>query len=526
MRIFLLFIIFILVSNSSYAFHGSAQAGMDKSPPALRLNTEDAELAEDLRLPPPKEEIAAEWSIKLRELDTLWTLPSRILRFVTSESSENKEDVPEIEMAVELLTDTLYIGQSSKERFIISNTGEGELNVSLSVEEEDKSENISWFSLSVLNASIGPGEQQPVDVTFDASDLTADSYSVYITIESNDSENEEIKIPANLRVVEPEDGKLQIVHNSADPGMEELVLYINDEEIDNEFTYRSATGMIDLPPFEDTEVSLVKSGENGDVVLDTVITVGPGEYNQLVVSGLHDPGEFSGNPYINTRLEFMLISDIAAEAGSARDVHLQWMHGVTDANALFVEMAQESTQGFEVYHQVGVPLEVAALNYDVNISNPVSQEVLNEMQLDLSEIGGQAITVFLTGFLDPDGNQNGDRISFFALNRDGEKVVGKAAKRAAKEGPESLSDRVELFSNYPNPFNPITAIEFSVPESQHVKLEIFDVTGRHVTTLVDRQISSGTHSCTWNASNAASGIYLSRLQAGNIVRVQQMHLIK
>jgi len=86
-----------------------------------------------------------------------------------------------------------------------------------------------------------------------------------------------------------------------------------------------------------------------------------------------------------------------------------------------------------------------------------------------------------------------------------------------------------LKQNYPNPFNPSTTIEFTLPESNHVRLSIFDISGRLVTTLVDNHYSAGIHSAVWNGevSNGqpvASGVYLLKMQAGGNVETKKMIL--
>ncbi len=65
---------------------------------------------------------------------------------------------------------------------------------------------------------------------------------------------------------------------------------------------------------------------------------------------------------------------------------------------------------------------------------------------------------------------------------------------------------------YPNPFNPTTTIEFSIPQSDFVTLTVYDLLGRDVTVLVDSWQEAGRHSVEWNASDVPSGIYLVRMQ--------------
>ncbi len=80
--------------------------------------------------------------------------------------------------------------------------------------------------------------------------------------------------------------------------------------------------------------------------------------------------------------------------------------------------------------------------------------------------------------------------------------------------------------NYPNPFNPTTTIRFSLPEVSDVELEIFNVLGQCVRTLIDERLPEGVHEVTWSTSGVASGVYFYRLTAGEVSETKQMLLIK
>jgi hypothetical protein len=91
--------------------------------------------------------------------------------------------------------------------------------------------------------------------------------------------------------------------------------------------------------------------------------------------------------------------------------------------------------------------------------------------------------------------------------------------------------RTELYQNVPNPFNPTTMIEFSVPDAGRVTLTIYDVRGRRVVTLVDRTIPEGLQRVVWDGVNASgeqvsTGVYFYRLVAGKEVRTRKMVLVK
>jgi|GEM_PF-3322823 len=84
----------------------------------------------------------------------------------------------------------------------------------------------------------------------------------------------------------------------------------------------------------------------------------------------------------------------------------------------------------------------------------------------------------------------------------------------------------QLLPAYPNPFNPVTMIRYELPQNSQVRLEVFDMLGRRVAVLVDGLIEAGTHEIPFDASNLASGVYLYRLTAGQVVQTRQMVLVK
>lgn len=70
-----------------------------------------------------------------------------------------------------------------------------------------------------------------------------------------------------------------------------------------------------------------------------------------------------------------------------------------------------------------------------------------------------------------------------------------------------------LHAAYPNPFNPSTEIKFDLPEDGFVSLNVFDVLGRKIAELVNRNYAAGYHSTTWSANDVASGVYFARFTA-------------
>ena len=83
-----------------------------------------------------------------------------------------------------------------------------------------------------------------------------------------------------------------------------------------------------------------------------------------------------------------------------------------------------------------------------------------------------------------------------------------------------------LYPAYPNPFNPTTTIRFSVAATHASLLQVYDITGRVVETLVNKRLISGVHEIIWNASNQSSGVYFVRLSNNTFRQTQKLILLK
>ena len=83
-----------------------------------------------------------------------------------------------------------------------------------------------------------------------------------------------------------------------------------------------------------------------------------------------------------------------------------------------------------------------------------------------------------------------------------------------------------LNNPYPNPFNPSTTISFGVPEDSNVSIEVFDVNGRLVETLINDNLDAGYHEIQWDATLQSSGLYIIKMQSDRFIDTQKLMLIK
>ncbi len=91
---------------------------------------------------------------------------------------------------------------------------------------------------------------------------------------------------------------------------------------------------------------------------------------------------------------------------------------------------------------------------------------------------------------------------------------------------EPVPAEFSLSQNYPNPFNPVTTIRFTIPENGFVSLQVFDISGRIVASMINDRLSEGEHKIQFNGSHFSSGVYYYRIECGNLFDTKKMVLLK
>ncbi|MCH8124180.1 MAG: T9SS type A sorting domain-containing protein [Bacteroidetes bacterium] len=125
---------------------------------------------------------------------------------------------------------------------------------------------------------------------------------------------------------------------------------------------------------------------------------------------------------------------------------------------------------------------------------------------------GEAVTATATA---PDGSTSEFSECFFAVTTDIE-----------RDEDAEIPNEYELFQNYPNPFNPVTTIRFAISNREWVNVEVYNILGKRVATLVDGYVEAGEFNVEFNASELPSGIYIYRMTAGSFSMSKQLTLLK
>jgi len=133
-------------------------------------------------------------------------------------------------------------------------------------------------------------------------------------------------------------------------------------------------------------------------------------------------------------------------------------------------------------------------------------------------------------FTAPNSNRNAeDRLSKSQYREEERFVIKMRPSASLKNDEEELTNKprqLELHQNYPNPFNPVTTISFYLPESEEVRLSVFNIVGQPVAVIVDGTLSAGQQQFDWDATDKPSGMYIYQLEVGNSVMTRKMTLVK
>jgi hypothetical protein len=181
--------------------------------------------------------------------------------------------------------------------------------------------------------------------------------------------------------------------------------------------------------------------------------------------------------------------------------------------------AKQSVSGVELHWSTAT--EVSNYGFDVERNSLLS----NNNKIIWEKIG------FISGH----GNSNSPNNYSFI---DSKPLNGKSQyrlKQIDKDGAFKYTKTVEVASvilkynlaqNYPNPFNPNTVIAYSIPASSHVIINVYNLIGQQIKTLVNEYQEAGSYKVNFDARSLSNGIYFYKIQSGNFVEIKKMLLLK
>ncbi|WP_421773284.1 T9SS type A sorting domain-containing protein [Gracilimonas sp.] len=262
-----------------------------------------------------------------------------------------------------------------------------------------------------------------------------------------------------------------------------------------------------------------KNGQfsSGVIISDsTLYAAGLNENDQLVFFGTNVV--MTANSYGNLRIVYNTDEEVIQYYYKGNMIlETGFLYGRTPSELQVVHRNEVSDTHFDVDNielkQLSTPYDWLAFN---NMSGVAFEDSSSDAELVFNTRGisaGTYETILQVSTNDP-------------VNRLIEVPVTLNVNQEVANETEEVPEQVTLQQNYPNPFNPTTSIRFNLNQASKVKLDVFNIQGQKVATLLNENRTSGEHQITFNAQHLSSGIYIYRLQTGAQTLTRKMVLIK
>lgn len=317
---------------------------------------------------------------------------------------------------------------------------------------------------------------------------------------------------------EPEQVQVQIIHNSADAAAALVDIWVGNTKAFDNVAFRSATPFVELPANTDLEVRISPSTsmDTTGAIKKFDVNLEAGQNYIVVANGIASPSGYNPAP----PLELHVLVGAKTEAASANETEIVVYHGSTDAPTvdiydatIFPANVFDDVSYSEFTDYVALPV----LNYIIQVRDETGTAVVAAYQAPLETLGlgGEAITVLASGFLNPANNSNGASFGLW---------VALAAGGALVELPISTSiEKTETasFNVYPNPSNEISYVEFNNDKSADLTIRLTNLDGKVIyTNYLGNRV--GFNRVELNTANLSAGIYFIELINDGISSVNKL----
>ena len=320
----------------------------------------------------------------------------------------------------------------------------------------------------------------------------------------------------------------QIIHNSPDPAVASVDIYVNGVLAVPGFDFRSATLFYPLPAGVELQFTITPADADPAAGVTVPATLDADQTYYAIASGVLNPDNFSASPTmsdIGFRLDLVADAQLSTAADS---LSFKIMHGATDAPAvdLFVQGLPDPIVSDATFSAITDYITVPAPEiYTIDLFASGVNIYLASYEVDATNLASGTAFITASGFINPAANQDGEGFAVLAVFADGSTALLESVTSSIEDDNEFPS-AYTLSQNYPNPFNPSTTIQYSLPEVAEVTLEVYNMLGQKVASLVEARQSAGTYTIEFDGSGLASGTYMYRMQAGDFVQTRKFALIK
>lgn len=256
-------------------------------------------------------------------------------------------------------------------------------------------------------------------------------------------------------VVQAQSAYLQVIHNSADPAVATVDVYVNDALALDDFAFRDATPFLELPAGVDIDDTIAPptSASVADGIATFTYNLAANTNYIAVANGVLSPDDFASNPSSEaTAFNIYVIADVPRTASAGDKVNLNVFHGATDAPAVDIAARADSP----IVLVPGAPygasasLEVDPADYTIDIYAAGTSTVAAAFDAALSGAGGASVTVLASGFLSVADNQFGPQFGLLAVFEDGTSAMlpSKTAQiQVVHNAADPAAEVVDIYVN-------------------------------------------------------------------------------
>jgi hypothetical protein len=230
-------------------------------------------------------------------------------------------------------------------------------------------------------------------------------------------------------------GRIQAIHNSPDPAVETVDVYLDGELIADDLSYQEATQFVTFPAEVNLDLAIAPGDSTSadDAIFTARPMLGTGGSYAAIANGVVDPSEFEANPDVVDTVFDVDLGVVRESADNADEVQLKVFHGVTDAPQLDVVTAagKQTLVDDLAFGEFSNFFTVDPAPVGLQVTEADDQDdVLTQIDVDLSPFEGQALTLVASGFLTPGGQDpagDADEFDFaiLAVQADGSVTVLK-----------------------------------------------------------------------------------------------------
>jgi len=372
---------------------------------------------------------------------------------------------------------------------------------------------INWLDIDPASGFVVSGETDYVNISVSTEDLDVGDYACDLIITSNDPNSSLITIPVELTVVSqlPD---IEVSTDSLDFGVvyigsdSTLVLAVSNQGSDplivsnissdaDEFTVNITE--FNLLPMETMDVQVTFTPLVDELIIGTLIIESNDPNDPFIEVNLSGQGLISGVPYIDVSADSLDFGIVTIGADSMKTLV------VTNIGNVFLTVTDIYTNTDE---------------YSVN-STGFNLEPEENQVLEITFAPGYEGVILDTLFIE--SNDPINPVYPVSLQGEGEPLVDV--------GDGDIPLFTSLGKNYPNPFNPQTTINFALHEPTFTRIEIFNIKGQKIKSLINEHLEARNYRIIWNGtddseSSVASGIYLYRMSANKFSETRKMLLVK